>query len=267
MSFHRFPPSTRRKQLLGRFDSTAVNLLILINVVVFVLQTISFLIYRQRDPLTTYFSLIPELITTKFYIWQFLTAMFMHDPINPLHIVFNMLGIYFFGRELEFLWGRQRFIVFYLASGMLAFLVTYLVNIHAGYPTLGASGAVLALLGAFATLFPDRQIILYVFPIKVKWFALGYGVLSLYGALGLSGGGGVAHLTHLAGLIIGFGYIQFRSQLRSPGWSNFWIPISERWRLWKLRRKYKNFKVLDNEVKELWDDLEDKINRDNSRIN
>jgi membrane associated rhomboid family serine protease len=264
MSFQR-RPSTRRQQLLGRFDNTAVNLLILINVAVFIAQTVSFLIYRQKDPLTTYFTLIPELITTKFYLWQFLTAMFMHDPVNPLHIVFNMLGIYFFGRELEFLWGRQRFLIFYLASGIAAFLITYLVNIHATYPTLGASGAVLALIGAFATLFPDRQIILYIFPIKIKWFAIGYAVLSLYGALGLSGGGGVAHLTHLAGLAIGFGYIQL--QPRSRTGNNFWFSISERWRLWKLRRKYKNFKVLDREVKQIWDDLEDKINKDNSRIN
>src|SRR6185295_12701651 len=86
-----------------------------------------------------YLSMVPELITTRFYLWQFFTAMFMHAGF--MHIAFNMLGLFFFGPELERVWGKKRFIKVYLAIGIAANIFAYIISIHAPIPTLGASGA------------------------------------------------------------------------------------------------------------------------------
>jgi membrane associated rhomboid family serine protease len=249
----------------GGSRAPTVKALIIANVVVFVLQIIADLATRPRlgiDPFTYFFGLTPELITSKFYLWQFVTTMFLHG--DPIHLLFNMLGLYFFGRDLEGIWGRRKFLYFYFGAGILASLFVYVLNIHALIPTIGASGAVLALLGAYAALYPNREVILYMFPVKVKWIAVGYFVLSIYNML-MSTGTGVSHAAHLAGIVIGVGYIK----LKWRAFDNLFFDLKERLRLWRLRRKYRNFKVVDGDVKKMWDDLEDRINRDgrNTHIN
>src|SRR5262249_16788210 len=140
------------------------------------------------------FGLMPVLVTKRFFVWQFLTAMFMHGSF--WHILFNMLGLFFFGPELEWLWGKKRFLSVYLGIGILAYLFVYLLNIYSTTVTIGASGAVYGVLGAYAALYPDRQIIVYIFPVKVKYFVLFVLISSFLGLSGLEGGGNISHAAH-----------------------------------------------------------------------
>jgi membrane associated rhomboid family serine protease len=249
--------------------ATAVKGLIIANVAVFVIQIIMQAIAVNKhqyayiyENFLSLFAMVPEYITTKFYFWQFVTAMFLHDGL--WHIFFNMLGLFFFGPELEALWGKRRFLKFYFIVGILANVFAYLLNIHVSVPTIGASGAVFALLGAFGALYPDVKIIVYIFPVKIKYFLAFSFIYATLGMLGLEAPG-IAHGVHFAGIVLGVAYVK----LKWRAFDDFKFRIKERLRLWRLRRKYRNFKIVDSEVKQMWDDLEDKINDEghNKHIN
>lgn len=249
--------------MFHRPKANVVKGLIIANAVVFILQ-IGLQAAGHGRLFTALFGMVPELITNELYLWQFVTAMFLHGSF--FHILFNMLGLFFFGPELEWLWGSRRFLSFYFITGLLANLFAYALDIHSQIPTIGASGAVLAVLGAYAAIYPDREVILYFFPIKMKYLVVFlYLIPAILGLSGMEAGGGIAHAVHLAGLVMGVAYVK----LRVRALQNFWARGKERLRLWKIRRKYRNFKVVDSEVQKLWDDLEDRINEDphNKHIN
>ena len=229
--------------------STAVRALIFINIGVYLLELIARLMGRF-DFVLGLFGMVPILITTKFFVWQFLTATFLHSDF--FHILFNMLGIFFFGPDLEWQWGRNRFLGVYLAIGILANVFAYLLDIHAASVTLGASGAVFGILGAYAALYPNRQLIFLIFPIKAKWLVLFYFIFSLLGTAGLEGTGGTAYAVHLAGIVLGVLYVKFRWEPLT----SFFRNIGPRIRLWYLRRKYKNWQVIDDRREKRWDDYQ-----------
>jgi membrane associated rhomboid family serine protease len=119
--------------------------------------------------------------------------------------------LWMFGGELERLWGQKRFIHFLLAGALTAAAVqiAWTMLIGSNVPTVGASGALFALLLAFGMLFPNR-IIMPLFPpipMKAKFFVAIFGALEL--VLGFMGGGGVAHFAHLGGMLGGFLIIRF----------------------------------------------------------
>ncbi len=144
-----------------------------------------------------------------FMPWQVLSYAFLHGDMG--HLFFNMLGLWMFGGELERLWGQKRFIHFLLAGALTAAAVQIIWTMAIGsrVPTVGASGALFALLLAFGMLFPNR-IIMPLFPpipMKAKFFVAIFGALEL--VLGFIGGGGVAHFAHLGGMLGGFLMIRF----------------------------------------------------------
>lgn len=157
---------------------------------------------------------------------QLITYMFMHA--NFQHIFFNMFAVWMFGRTLEMVWGPKRFLFYYILCGIGAGLiqegvqwVDYVVNlsqyewINTGISiismdeylnlltTVGASGAVYAILLAFGMLFPNSEMFIFPLPmpIKAKYFVIGYAVLEL--VLGITGGDGIAHFAHLGGMLFG----------------------------------------------------------------
>lgn len=161
-----------------------------------------------------------------FYIHQFITYMFLHGDFS--HMFFNMFAVFMFGRTLESVWGQKRFLFYYFATGvgagatqMLVWYLTYVAfpdpNLQYFYgiappevllnqlTTIGASGAVFGILIAFGMIFPNAElfIIPFPFPIKAKYFVIGYGLLELF--LGFSNNpmDNVAHFAHLGGLIFG----------------------------------------------------------------
>ena len=140
-------------------------------------------------------------------MWQFMTYMFVHSGIT--HIVFNMLGLFFFGQAVERQMGSREFLLFYLLTGTLAGIFSFAVYFFTGSNVilLGASGAVYAVLFAYAVYFPDSRIfILGIIPIKAKTLVLIYTAIELFSQFG-SYRSGVAHLTHLAGF--GFAFLYF----------------------------------------------------------
>ena len=141
--------------------------------------------------------------------WQLLSYGFLHHPA-PSHILFNMLGLYFFGTMVESTVGPRRFLTTYLLAlviGGLAFIVLGAL-LGKEWSVVGASGAVLAMIVAAATMRPNAQVIFIMFPIKLKWLAgLIVAMDLINGAYSLKLGavdGGTAHVVHLAGAAFGF---------------------------------------------------------------
>ena len=158
--------------------------------------------------LDLWFALWP-LGSGRFLPWQVLSYAFLHG--SPMHLFFNMFGLWMFGSELERLWGQRRYLQFLAAGALAAAAAQLVITALAGsiYPTVGASGALYALLLAFGMLFPNR-VIMPLFPpipMKARTFVLIFGSLELL--LGLYGGSGVAHFAHLGGMVGGFLMIRY----------------------------------------------------------
>lgn len=144
-----------------------------------------------------------------FLPWQLVSYAFLHGGMG--HLFFNMLGLWMFGSELERVWGQQRYWQFLLAGVLTAALAQLLITALAGsrVPTVGASGALYALLLAFGMLFPNRVIVPLFppIPMKARTFVIVFGALELL--LGLMDVGGVAHFAHLGGMVGGFLMIRY----------------------------------------------------------
>ena len=154
--------------------------------------------------------------TPNFGFWQLITYMFLHA--DYWHLGFNMLALWSFGNILEKVWGKQRLLVFYLASGIGAAVISQFVDtfvfskVHYG-ATVGASGGIYGILVAFALLFPNFKIFLLLLPVPIaaKYFVpilllidltAGFTGITIFGA-------NIAHFAHIGGAIIGFILVQF----------------------------------------------------------
>ena len=199
-----------------------VKNLIIINILVWVAQ----LIYdREGGALTMFLSdklaLYP--VNTPFFEpYQIATHMFAHASYSGnafnyhivfFHILFNMFGLYMFGRILENVWGHKRFLIFYLACGIGA-AATHLIMqavMSGGSPVVGASGAVMGVFVAFGYLFPNTELMIIPIPIpiKAKWVVLIYILIDLFGGFGNVVGDNIAHFAHLGGALTGFLIVLF----------------------------------------------------------
>ncbi|MBR5613446.1 MAG: rhomboid family intramembrane serine protease [Bacteroidaceae bacterium] len=181
-------------------------------------------------------------LASDFNLAQLVTYMFMHA--NFQHIFFNMFAVWMFGRTLEHVLGSKRFLTYYMVCGIGAGLVQELVqyiqyamelshydSVNTGLAivpmaeflnmmtTVGASGAVYGILLAFGMLFPESKMFVFPlpFPIKAKFFVIGYAVIELFSGFG-SSGDGIAHFAHLGGMIFGFLLIMYwRKKNRNNG--------------------------------------------------
>lgn len=214
-----------------------VKKLLIANVAIWVVCSIIFdkLIFPQPF-FTIYFGFIPELFVESFFVWQIFTYMFLHAT-SPMHVLFNMISLWFFGSELELRWGSRFFLIYYLVTGVGA-AVIYLIGMitigliqgHAplgyGSPVVGASGAIFGILLAYGILFGERMIYFFgVFPLKAKHFVLMIGAFELISLLNAGTGSSVANLAHLGGLITGALFLW--------GWTRF---QQRRWRKGGTRR-------------------------------
>jgi len=182
-------------------------------------------------------------MASDFHFYQLVTYLFLHA--NFMHILSNMFGLWMFGCVIENVWGQKKFLFYYISCGIgagllqeLAQFVSFYFMIHAqdasvgvsdllvigqqlstqlnGWTTIGASGAVYAIILAFGMTFPNERlfIIPIPFPIKAKWFVIIYVAFEFVAALG-SSGDGVAHTAHLGGML--FGFLMIRYWNRHPG--------------------------------------------------
>lgn len=185
----------------------AIRILIIANVAVFLLSNllgINNFVYR-------FFGLVPASVISHGFIWQFFTYMFVHGGLG--HIFMNMFVLWMFGMELENYWGKKEFLKYFLITGVGSGIITFLFSPTSPIPVVGASGAIYALLLAFAMMFPERKIYVYfLFPIRAKYFVLIIGAITFFSSFGTNTSG-ISHLTHLGGLIVGYLYFKRKSIL------------------------------------------------------
>ena len=196
--------------------------------------------------------LTPADVIQRLWLWQPVTYMFVHA--GPTHILFNMLGVWMFGVELERMWGTRFFLRYYAITGVGAAITTIVVGLLPfamtaptyGTVTVGASGALFGILLAFALYFPERPILMaLLFPIPAKYFVIIIGALSYF-----SSPGGVAHAAHLGGVIFGYFYLK-------GGRGGLTAEIKYRYLKWKMNRMRRKFDVYSGgrsgSEKERWD--------------
>lgn len=214
---------------MNNIPSITKNLLI-INVLAFFA---TWVFEKQGLDLTATFGL-HFFMAKDFSFYQLVTYLFMHGSF--MHLFFNMFAVWMFGTVMERVWGPKRFLIYYLVCGIGAGIIqegvqyiNYANENLAAYDfvmtssgritteaylnlwtTVGASGAVYAILLAFGMTFPNERmfIIPFPFPIKAKWLIGGYIVIEVWSALNTLGDG-IAHMAHLGGMLFGFLLIRY----------------------------------------------------------
>ena len=179
--------------------------IIVVNVFVFLLELM------RGDAFVMRWSAIPaQIISGHDWITVF-TAMFMHGSWS--HIIGNMIFLWAFGPEIEDAMGRARYLVFYLAGGLVAMLAQIVADSHSTVPNLGASGTIAAVMGAFIVTYPRDRIkaVLFIFVFfKITLIPaallIGFWFLTQLvhaGAIAQVQTGGVAYLAHVGGFVFG----------------------------------------------------------------
>lgn len=180
----------------------AVKWLIIINIILFALE-----VFSNATPHHVVWGplgLTPVHVLREGHVWQLLTYAFLH--IDIMHLLFNMLFLYWFGREIETTWGSRRFLTFYLAAAVFAGLcfigVDYVIGRQLSW-CIGASGAIMAVVMAYALYWPNRIILFMLFfPMRIRTFVLITIAIEIYSFLHARNG--VANMAHLGGLAFGF---------------------------------------------------------------
>src|SRR5690348_6696479 len=190
--------------------------IVLVNALVFVLELMN------GEAFVAQWSAIPAQITSGHHWITILTAMFMHGSWS--HIIGNMIFLWAFGPEIEDAMGRGRYLLFYLAGGLVAMLAQILADPHSTVPNLGASGAIGAVMGAFIVTYPRDRIkaVLFILIfVKITFIPaallIGFWFLTQLvhaGSVAQVQTGGVAYLAHVGGFV--FGALTGRLFERSP---------------------------------------------------
>ncbi len=193
----------------------ATRILVAVNVAIFLLQLLA---GRQWDAVEETFGLTGEGLR-RGMVWQLVTYQFLHA--NEFHILMNMLGLWFAGRELERVIGTPRFVALYLAGGVVAGL-TQMAFSPPGGALIGASGSVCAVMLALTTLFPRLEVtalIFFVLPLRMRARTLGYVLVGGSVLFWLSGWQPeVGHLAHLGGFAAGGAFgLFYRKRLGESG--------------------------------------------------
>ncbi len=231
------------------FITPAVKLLVLVCSGVFLLQTLADLLLGPKATswIDHFLGLVPLGPIPALRIWQPVTYIFLHGGL--FHLLINMLILWMFGRDLELVWGKRRFLNYFLLCGVGAGLITIVVKILPMFwglrpsdtPTIGASGAIFGILIANAILFPDRRIWLIPLPVTIPMrpYVAVMGAIEFFGTLG-SGGDNISHICHLGGMLVGWLYLRRGSFLY--GFRN---TVTD----WHYKRNRKRFEVYINKHK------------------
>mgnify|MGYP000608737159 CR=1 FL=1 len=250
-----------------------VKNLMIINGGVFIFQQLTGLI--APGFIENVFGLNHQGLALEFKLWQIFTYMFLHG--GWLHILFNLLGLWMFAGDLENLWGGKTFLRYYITAGVGAGVFIAVMNFftyHRFGPgalppyaptTLGASGAIYGILLAYGLTWPNREVLLYfVFPVKIKYLLILFGVMEFFGTLSSAAGAGgnISYIGHLGGLLTGIIYFLFlrRRGFRSASQAGHGVIDDF---LKKQRLKKKRKEIEDRiEAKKIIDRLLDKIARE-----
>jgi membrane associated rhomboid family serine protease len=229
--------------------------LLLINAVVFLIECVA-CGYPPLFSTGNYFALSVEGLKHGF-VWQLLTYQFMHAGL--LHIFLNCWVIYVFGREIEEAFGPGKFLILFLASGVMGGLLQsaagWIWPHYFGGAVVGASAGAFGLVAAFAILFPERQLTLLLFfvlplTLRAKTLLVLSAIVALLGVVFPIGN--IANAAHLGGMLTG---VLLAIQFRRGGWPRWQFPS----RGTAASRKSKNDLSTDEFVKSEVDPILDKI--------
>jgi len=199
-----------------RYGSDLIKL-ILINIAVFVivnLISLPFKLFQANSPfnLVEWLSLYASPKNLLYHPWGIFTYMFLHEGF--LHVLFNMLGLYWFGQIVQDMIGKPKILPIYIFGGIFGgifYIAAYNLfplfsnDVHIAY-CIGASASVMAIVLAAATIAPDYEIgLMFIGPVKIKWIALVYVVLDV---INIQNGNAGGHIAHLGGALFGFIYIR-----------------------------------------------------------
>jgi membrane associated rhomboid family serine protease len=210
----------RRPFRYSFFNATLA--LIVLNVGFFLLQQLDRSVYVYmglcHPPAILYFSskgAIPSFLLDTSPIWQSLTYMFMHSPRDIFHLAFNMFALFMFGGIVERRVGSKEFLLFYLLSGWLSGILSYLTYMAsaAAVVLVGASGAIFSVMLAFATYYPEERISVWgIIPVRARVLVPAFIAIEVFLEL-TSSSGNVAHLTHVFGALAGGAYLAIRLRM------------------------------------------------------
>ena len=143
--------------------------------------------------------------------WTLVTYMFLHA--GPMHLIFNMLGLYFFGSRVEERLGARSFLTLYFISGISGALLSLIMGQSA--LIVGASGGVFGVMLAFAWFWPHEPIMIWgVLPVPARILVIITTALTLYSQMNPAARGNVAHFAHLGGYVGAFLYLKWLDRKR-----------------------------------------------------
>ncbi len=187
-----------------------------VTIILLLANFLMFLLQVAIEPFTSLVALTPTMAFDGYY-WQFLTYMFTHGGIT--HLGLNMLALFMFGGVMERVLGWKKFTLLYFASGVGSALLHIAISGISDIPLLGASGAVFAVLAAYAYKFPKN--IIFVFPgipVPAALLVTFFVIFELFsGVFGLQQG--IANFGHLGGIISGLMLMFYwgREERKGPG--------------------------------------------------
>ena len=209
----------------GPLSMTAILMIVL--VVAFALQCINDVYLRTRAE--RLLALTTDGLRSG-YLWQFITFQFLHGSF--LHILFNLIGLYYFGHFAENALGRRRFLIAYFGAGVVGGLLQGVLMLlfpwHFGSALYGASAGVSGVFAIFAMLEGEAEVRWnFILPIRARTLLLIYGVVALFFTL-VPADPGTAHAAHLGGLLAGVAWVKLgwhRDFVQLP-----WEGLFARWR-------------------------------------
>lgn len=257
---------TRSIRFGGPLTPMVVRIMIA-NAAVFVFVTVLSLFSASAGRAMVHdFALSHEGLVHQFKLWQLFTYMFLH--VDFFHIFMNLFGLWMFSGDLEEHWGSVSFLKYYIFSGIGAGICIACMNLiiydqYGRSPlTMGASGALYAVLLAYGLTWPNREVLLwFVLPVKMKYLVLFFGLVEFFGSINMAAGvgGNVSHIGHLGGIIAGFLYLRFvmmRSS-RAHNHPGLISHILHKRKIEKTRQRIERRK----EAKKIIDELLEKIAR------
>src|SRR5687768_1757185 len=199
---------------------SATVLLIIAVTVCFALQVIASFYFNAGNWIAEHIALSTDGLREGF-IWQLLSFQFLHAGL--MHLLFNLLTLWFFGRPVEERIGSRSFLKLYFISGAAGGLLQaglgWLPGDHFGHITYGASAGICGLISAFALIEPHAEIrVWFILPIKAKHLLWIGGGIALFFTL-VPSGGGVAHAAHLGGYLAGIGYMRWQAARPAVNWN------------------------------------------------
>lgn len=236
----------------------AVKALLIANIAMFILCKVTGgelgVVYRSL-------ALYVEDVTRRFQIWRLFTFSYLHDQQELFHILFNMIGLYFLGVMLENRWGSLKTFLFYTAGSLVGVFLYLLLSIIGWLPSgiagrqvslVGASGGVLAMMGACAALFPSVRIILVFFPVPIRLACVIFVLIYTWNLAhqGYNAGGDACHL---AGLAFGI-YFGYRGEK--------WFRILDDWQAGRGRRQWEAKRREALQTEERVDAILEKVRRE-----